>query len=315
MSTPTISVVIPCYNGARFLQETLQSATQQSHAPLEVIVIDDGSTDHSADIAKVFGDPVRVIRQQNQGESVARNKGIEEARGEWIAFLDADDFWKPEKLERQIAAIDGDTAAVHTLIYRFRGEEILTTQPPIADDQPYDLPTLLDWRTNPIQGPSSSLLVSREVSARFPVWTRYGEDTLYCLDLSKCGQIRCVNEPLTGYRQHSSSQRHNPEGWRRFEAAFEWMRKRELGRFEQHQLATIICELMNEWLDRAYYDRDFERYSAMRDCLNANAREFKFLIPQTTQSKLNRKLFPKWVFHLKDGFDRIVSGSTDSSSS
>jgi glycosyltransferase involved in cell wall biosynthesis len=82
-----ISVVIPCFNGAQFLRETLESVRHQTYPAHEVIVVDDGSTDDSAAIA---GPPVRVIRQTNQGESVARNRGIDEATANWIAFLDAD---------------------------------------------------------------------------------------------------------------------------------------------------------------------------------------------------------------------------------
>ena len=77
----TVSIITPCYNGAPFLHATLQSALAQTHAPLEVIVVDDGSTDESAAIAEAFGTPVRVIRQANQGESVARNRALAEARG------------------------------------------------------------------------------------------------------------------------------------------------------------------------------------------------------------------------------------------
>ena len=77
-------------------------------------MIDDGSTDQSAAIAASYGPPVRVISQTNQGESIARNRGIEEARGSWIAFLDADDIWLPEKLERQITAVQPGVACIHT---------------------------------------------------------------------------------------------------------------------------------------------------------------------------------------------------------
>lgn len=83
----TVSVVIPCYNGAPFLRETLESALNQTHPPLEVVVIDDGSTDDSAAIAESFGPPVRVIRQENQGESVARNWGMN-PRGRWQLWND-----------------------------------------------------------------------------------------------------------------------------------------------------------------------------------------------------------------------------------
>ena len=98
-----VSVIIPCYNAAPFLGETLESVLCQTVRAREVIVVDDGSTDGSSDVAKQFGPPVRLICQENAGLAAARNRGIEEARGEWIAFVDADDLWEPHKLEKQLA--------------------------------------------------------------------------------------------------------------------------------------------------------------------------------------------------------------------
>jgi hypothetical protein len=109
---PAISIITPCYNGARFLADTLASAASQTHPPLEIIVIDDGSTDGSAEIAERFGPPVRVIRQPNRGESVARNRGLSEARGSHVLFLDADDLLAPGALARLGEAIDGKPDAV-----------------------------------------------------------------------------------------------------------------------------------------------------------------------------------------------------------
>jgi glycosyltransferase involved in cell wall biosynthesis len=108
----TVSVITPCYNGAPYLQQTLQSVVSQTTPPLEVIVIDDGSTDDSAKIAEAFGPPVRVLRQANQGESVARNRGIAEARGTHVLFLDADDLLAPHALEKLTSALDGIPNAV-----------------------------------------------------------------------------------------------------------------------------------------------------------------------------------------------------------
>jgi len=108
----TISIITPCYNGARYIRETLQSALAQTHSPLEVIVIDDGSTDNSAALAAAAGPLVRVIRQANQGESVARNRGIAEALGSHVLFLDADDLLEPESLSRLAAAVAGRPEAV-----------------------------------------------------------------------------------------------------------------------------------------------------------------------------------------------------------
>ncbi len=98
-----VSVVIPAYNAARFLAETLASVFAQTLAPAEIIVVDDGSTDDTADIARRLG--VNVISRANGGISAARNTGIRAARGAYVALLDADDLWMPEKLEFQVAAL------------------------------------------------------------------------------------------------------------------------------------------------------------------------------------------------------------------
>lgn len=112
ISNVQISVVMPCYNGAPFLASSLRSLAEQSFAPHEVIVIDDGSTDDSAAIAEAFGPPVRVLRQANQGESVARNRGIAESQGTHVLFLDADDLLAPLALERLAAAVGSLMCAV-----------------------------------------------------------------------------------------------------------------------------------------------------------------------------------------------------------
>ena len=102
---PTISVVIPAYNTALYIGEAIRSVLGQSLAPSEVIVVDDGSKDETADIAASFGEPVRVLRQTNGGIGAARNSGVEIAQGELLAFLDSDDLWAPEKLEKQADAL------------------------------------------------------------------------------------------------------------------------------------------------------------------------------------------------------------------
>ena len=97
-----VSVIIPVYNGARYLRAALESVFAQTYRSFEVIVVDDGSVDDSGVIAQGFPD-VRYIHQANQGVAVARNNGIEAARGDFFAFLDQDDLWTPEKLRLQIA--------------------------------------------------------------------------------------------------------------------------------------------------------------------------------------------------------------------
>src|SRR5215212_4035999 len=101
MNRPLVSIVIPVYNGERFLTFALQSIFDQDYCPLEVIVVDDGSIDDSGNIARSFQE-VRYVHQSNQGASAARNAGVAAAQGELIAFLDADDVWTPiNKMSRQ----------------------------------------------------------------------------------------------------------------------------------------------------------------------------------------------------------------------
>ncbi len=108
-SPPLVSVVIPSYNGARFLPETLRGVLQQTHPKVEVIVVDDGSTDDTPAVVAAFGGDVTYVRQENSGVSAARNRGIGLAKGEYIAFLDADDVWLPRKLECQLSCIADST--------------------------------------------------------------------------------------------------------------------------------------------------------------------------------------------------------------
>ena len=109
---PRVSVIIPTYNRAAFVYEAIDSVLGQTFQDLEVIVIDDGSTDDTASVLAAYGERILVHRQANAGVSAARNKGIELAGGEWVAFLDSDDRWLPDKLRRQMDFIDAHPAIV-----------------------------------------------------------------------------------------------------------------------------------------------------------------------------------------------------------
>lgn len=100
-----VSVVIPTYNCARYVAGAVESALGQTAPGIEVIVVDDGSTDETAEVMSRFDGLVRYVRQENAGVAVARNRGVAEARGRYLAFLDADDAWYPEKVERQLDAL------------------------------------------------------------------------------------------------------------------------------------------------------------------------------------------------------------------
>ncbi len=105
-----ISAVIPCYNTAAFVGEAIDSALGQSRPPDEIVVVDDGSTDASADVARGYGERVRLVRQPNGGIGAARNRGLAESSGDWIAFLDADDVWPRDSLAARVAAIEASVS-------------------------------------------------------------------------------------------------------------------------------------------------------------------------------------------------------------
>ena len=102
-SRPVISCIVPVFNGERYLNEAIDNIFKQSYQPLEVIVVDDGSTDKTKAVATAYGEKVHYLWQSNAGPWVARNLGISVANGDFVAFLDADDLWHSEKLARHMA--------------------------------------------------------------------------------------------------------------------------------------------------------------------------------------------------------------------
>lgn len=103
-----VSVIVPIHNGENYLRETLSSVLAQTYRPLEVIAVDDGSSDSSGLIAQSFGSEVRYLRQFQQGHPAARNSGIRASRGAFLAFIDHDDLWSPHKLELQLNCFQRD---------------------------------------------------------------------------------------------------------------------------------------------------------------------------------------------------------------
>lgn len=111
MATPTVSVVIPLYNKGKYIERSLRSVLAQEHQPLEIIIVDDGSTDESAEKISNFDDPrILLIKQENAGPGAARNAGLARARGKYVAFLDADDEWFPSFLKKGLELLEDDNA-------------------------------------------------------------------------------------------------------------------------------------------------------------------------------------------------------------
>ena len=216
---PLVSVVMPAFNSALYIVEALTSAVNQDYPAIEVIVVDDGSTDATPDIVKRFGPPVRLLIQANQGAAAARNLGITNARGKYIAFLDADDVWWRGKLRTQIEALAG---TVHGMAYsrficwradennRFpaAASEFLRDDHPgrsageLVTGFPY-VELLLDcivW--------TSTVIVEKSAIKKaglFDVTLRKGQDYDLWLRLSREVSMLGMEKPMALYRIHGGS--------------------------------------------------------------------------------------------------------------
>lgn len=291
--TLTVSVVIPCYNAASFLRETLESVLVQTRPPFEVLVIDDGSTDGSAAIAEAFCASVRVIRQENQGESAARNRGVNLAQGEWIAFLDADDIWMPEKLDRQLALVAPDVIAVHTNYYEFGRRSAIRDYSATPEAERYTPDNMLFTPLFP-----SSVIVRKSHCPEFPTWTRNGEDWFWCQELAFKGRIRLVPEVLCGYRLHEFNQgiRDITAPIRTHQTAERWIQE------HRSELSLEAIELLRRhWLKRtakaalrSKARRDWDSYWKLRRHL------MPFHEYPETGRILAQKVYPRWLYVLKD---------------
>lgn len=225
----TVSVIIPTYNYGRFIAETLRSVLAQTLSPSEVIVVDDGSTDDTAEVIAAFGSAVKYIRQENAGVCAARNRGVMESRGELIAFLDADDLLEPSAFEKQVARFEADASIglVHCGIREFDSETGQTITYKLVGGEEGVADNLLLWEGAVIPGPGAGM-VSREAFdavGGFDTSMKVGEDWDFCYRIARKFRVGFVAEPLVNYRSHRNAAHRNvaemERGMRRFyEKAF-----------------------------------------------------------------------------------------------
>lgn len=210
---PLVSVVIPSFNAAHYIGRTLDSVLRQSHGNLEVIIVDDKSTDDTVRIVGELADRdprIRLIRlPRNHGAPAApRNAGVDAARGDWVAFLDADDLWHPRKLEVQMRALeehDADMCSAQMKDFRREDEIVVADVPARPRVRRVTLrQQLLKYRT-----PTSSIVIRRELMVR----CRFNEDLSYKAREDTDCFIRVhehmpfsikIAHPLVYYRQQAS---------------------------------------------------------------------------------------------------------------
>lgn len=211
--TPFFSVVIPLYNKQAYLRRSIDSVLSQTFTDIEVVIVDDGSTDDSYSIASAYNDTrIRIIRQTNAGVSAARNRGIKESYGKWIAFLDADDEWLPQFLQKvkDCALLFPHVGTIYTRL-NWIGQTLLPEED--RNRQPFvvhDYFTFAASREGQTMHGSSTAIRRDVFSAAgdFPVGVKIGEDTDTWHRLAWTTKIAFIPEYLANFYLESGD-----SGW------------------------------------------------------------------------------------------------------
>lgn len=212
MRTPLVSVIIPNFNYARFLSEAITSVLKQTYPLIEILVVDDGSTDTSREVLRKFGPQIQVFYQQRKGVSCARNLGIVRAKGNAIAFLDSDDRWEPNKVARQIQMLEShQLGMVYCQLKRINQAGMPIGLAPLGA-QGRVLMDIVRLRGPGIPASGSSALIRRECFDKVGL---FDPRLSTSADWDMWRRIAChfavghVPEALVEYRVHTSSMHHN----------------------------------------------------------------------------------------------------------
>lgn len=210
---PLVSVVIPNYNYGRYLRQAVDSALGQTYPRREILVVDDGSTDESEAVLRGYGDRIRRLRQSRQGVAAARNRGVAESRGDLLAFLDADDRWLPEKLERQVARwiAEPELGLVHCGVHLIdaEGRRLGTLREGVEG---WAAPELLLFRRLTYVTGGSGSLVPREVfeaAGGFDPRLSTSADWDFYYRVAVRRRFGFVPEPLVEMRRHGTNMHAN----------------------------------------------------------------------------------------------------------
>lgn len=223
-----VSILIPCYNSANWISETLESALAQTWPNKEIIVVDDGSTDNSLAVAKSFESPiVKVISQENRGASVARNRAFQESQGDFIQYLDADDLLAPDKIERQVQRlVDGNSNCVAAgewaRFYKTPSEALFIPQPLWADMSPVEWLVCAGdggWMMHP-----AAWLVPRPIAEKVGSWNESlsldDDGEYFCRVVLASEGVKFCQGAKTYYRSGNSTSLSGSQSSAALESAF-----------------------------------------------------------------------------------------------
>lgn len=203
-----VSVLIPNYNYAQYIEKAVESVERQTYRNFEIIVVNNGSTDNSLEVLRALGNRITLVDQKNLGQSGSRNSGLKHARGEFIAFLDADDTWEPTKLEKQVALFrDQEVGLVYTGLKRVNSQgETISVQLPLHRGR-----ILENFIKSPgaavVGGESTAVIrkIALDQAGEFDPRLSVGSGWDMWRRIAAQWKIESVNEPLANYLQHNSN--------------------------------------------------------------------------------------------------------------
>lgn len=305
-STPLVSVIMPCFNAAPYIEQAVRSVLDQTYATIELIIVDDGSTDASPEIVSRLSDAypgrIRSAEQANAGPYAARNHGLRLATGDYIAFLDADDWWRNDFAEKLLAAVSQDDSVALAYcgwqnigLQGGRGDPHVPPDYELEDKAARFLRAAAPW-------PIHTALVRRSVLDEVG---GFDLDLPTCMDydlwlrIAVARPIRLVHEVLAFYRHHQSGQITSTQ-WR--QARNSWLVKRKFVREHPNQVRHLSRGQLRELIDVSLLNRGYDNFWR-RDVESAQrifrmslvtggwrAKDLVYLIPALLPPKIYRKL-------------------------
>jgi glycosyltransferase involved in cell wall biosynthesis len=298
-----VSVVVPTFNRAELIQETIESVLRQTTPAHEIIVVDDGSTDSTCAVVRAYGDRVVLLSDDHRSAAAARNRGLARATGDWIAFLDSDDIWTPTKLEKQLEYLDRhpQCGCVHTGYYEFGDHERVVPAASIFVSGDYRVEYLLfaaGWIC------TSTALVRRSIPVRFREWAgNGGEDIIFFGDLLRAGiQFGYVDNALVGHRLHAVSV--NREAGSQvggLSVQWRWVLETFASQpDEQRRLRNDLLAKVINAMSRARSSRDWHRYWEWRNWLAEH-----WPSDLSRPASLDERIYSPVLYGLRDRVEKL----------
>jgi glycosyltransferase involved in cell wall biosynthesis len=272
MRNPKVSVIVSCYNYAHFLEEAVNSILNQTYSDFEVIICDDCSTDNTPEVvdrlrkkdSRVFS----IRMQNNVGRAEIRNMGMRVSSGEYIAFLDADDWWESEKLEKQVAVLDRESSVVVVATLQKKYEDGKITY--VQNDRGIVTGDITEYLLFSEELHGMSLMFRKTaIGDGFRKEFVRGQDIYFLLELSTRGKMDVVKEPLYVYRQHEAQFPKQITAMERFNHSKK-VRRQFLKNYPEFATKANLKKLAYfELIELAGYYRSESLYKSLIYCLRA----------------------------------------------